>query len=460
MFPKEVYVARRERLTKVLADDFLLFLGNRNVAYNYLSNEYPFRQDSTFLYLFGIDEPDFAAVIDSGETTIYADDVTIDDIIWMGPQKSVSDKAAEAGIGKTAPRKSLAADVAKAIASGRKIHFVPPYRGETTLELSELTNIAPSAIAQNASTLLIDALIEMRSQKEPCEIAELERHTTVGNEMHLTAMRMALEGQSEKAIRAAIDDISLQSGCQVAFPTICTISGQTLHNHSYEGILKKNDLLLVDAGSDSPLHYATDNTRTTPVGGRFTQQQKEIYQIVLNANDVAREAMRPGVLYMNVHLAASRTIADGLIALGIMKGNAEDIVRRGAHAMFFPHGIGHMLGLDVHDMDSYGETRVGYDEEVRRSDQFGLSSLRLGRRLREGFIVTDEPGIYFIPQLIDKWQAEGKFKDVINYEKLKQYRNFGGIRIEDDILVTATGSRIIGNRLPATIDEVESVQKQ
>lgn len=458
MFSKEIYQSRRKRLGDAVNGEFLLFLGNRQSAFNYESNEYAFRQDSTFLYLFGIDEPDFAAVIADGVTTIYADDVTMDDIIWMGPQKSVADKAQEVGAEKSKQRKELATDVTKALAQGREIHFVPPYRGETIIELSDLLSIPTGKVKQSASRRLIDAMIALRSQKEQCEIEEIERHMTFGYNMHVTAMKMAIEGKTEQEIHAAIDYQSSLGGGQVAFPTICSVSGQTLHNHSYNGILKKGQLLLVDAGSDSPLHYATDNTRTTPVGGKFTQKQKEIYQIVLDANNAVLKSCAPGVKYLDMHLLAARTIAEGLIGVGIMKGSAEDIVARGAHAMFFPHGIGHMMGLDVHDMESYNELYVGYDEEVKRSTEFGLSALRLGRRLRPGFVVTDEPGIYFIPELMDKWEAEGKFKDLINYDILKQYREFGGIRLEDDILITDNGCRLLGKRIPITIEEVENIQ--
>lgn len=459
MFTKEVYINRRDKLSKAMNGEFLLFLGNRQAAFNYAANEYAFRQDSTFLYLFGIDEPDFAAVIADGKATIYADDVDMDDIIWMGPQRTVADKAAEVGISLTKARRALAADVAKALTKGQKVHYVPAYRGETTMELAELLSIPVAQVKENASRSLIDVMISLRSTKEQCEIEELECHMMVGYDMHVTAMKMAVEGETEKAIHAAVDYASMKGGGLVSFPTICSVSGQTLHNHSYNGVLKAGQLLLVDAGSESPLHYATDNTRTTPVNGRFTQQQKEIYQIVLNANDAVWKSMKPGVKYLDMHLLAARTIAEGLVSVGIMKGNVDDIVNVGAHAMFFPHGIGHMLGLDVHDMESYNDTLVGYDDEVKRSTQFGLSALRMGRRLQEGFVVTDEPGIYFIPELMDKWQAEGKFTDFINYELLKKYRTFGGIRLEDDILVTRDGARILGERIPITIDEVEAIQK-
>lgn len=459
MFAKEVYIQRREKASRAMEGELLLFVGNRQSAFNYASNEYAFRQDSTFLYLFGIDEPDYAAIIDGGETTIYADDVDMDDIIWMGPQISVSDKAAMVGIHKSKAHKELASDVAKAIAQGRKVHFIPPYRGETKLELAELTGIPAGKIAESVSEPLIKVLVALRSQKEPCEIEELERHQEIGYNMHVTAMKMAIEGRTEQEIHAAIDYQAMLGGASVSFPTICSISGQTLHNHSYNGILKAGKLLLVDAGSESKLHYATDNTRTTPVNGKFSQKQKEIYQIVLDANNAVLNAAKPEVKYLDMHLLAAKTIAEGLVGVGIMKGNIDDIVERGAHAMFFPHGIGHMMGLDVHDMENYGEKYVGYDEEVHRSSQFGLSALRLGRRLKPGFVVTDEPGIYFIPELIDKWEGEGKFKDIINYSLLKQYRDFGGIRLEDDILITSNGGRLLGKRIPITVEEVESIQK-
>lgn len=459
MFTTETYVRRRERLCSLMDNQFMLFLGNREAAFNYADNTYPFRQDSTFLYLFGIDQPNFAATIDaaSGNVVIYADDVTMDDIIWMGPQPSVAEMAQRVGVQATKPYSMLAADVKAAARSGRDVHFVPSYRGETVIELAELLETQPSKIKAMPSASLIHALIELRSVKEQCEIEELERHMAVGYNMHYAAMRMAKDGVSEKVVRAALEYESLKGGGQVSFASICSVHGETLHNHSYNNVLRTGNLLLIDAGSESPLHYATDNTRTTPVGHQFTDMQKPIYQTVLDASEAVAKAIAPGVPYRDVHMLAARTIASGLKAVGLMKGDVDEAVAAGAHALFFPHGIGHMLGLDVHDMENYNDTLVGYDDEIKRSTQFGLAALRMGRRLQEGFVVTNEPGIYFIPDLIDKWRAEKMHTDFICYDKLEAYRNFGGIRLEDDYLVTASGGRVLGERLPITIADVEAL---
>lgn len=456
MFTSETYIARRAKLCEKVGTGLMLFVGNVDIACNYKDNTYHFRQDSSFLYLFGLQIAGIAATLDAetGEAVLYMDELTMDDIIWMGPQESVSDQAAKVGVTKVLPKAKLA-DVISA-AKDREIHFVPTYHAETTIRIANLLGKSISEVENGASLKLIKALISMREIKEKCEIDELRKHMAVGRQMHMAAMAMAHEGRTESEIMAMLDRISLMNGQPVSFPTICSVHGETLHNHSYKNTLKKGQLLLVDAGSESPLCYATDHTRTSPVGGKFTNQQREIYQIVLDANNAVAAACEPGLTYREMHLMACRIIAGGLKELGIMKGDMDDAVMEGAHALFMPHGIGHMLGLDVHDMESYNDTLVGYDDETTRSTQFGLSALRLGKRLREGFVVTDEPGIYFIPALIDKWRAEGLFKDFINYDALEQYRSFGGIRLEDDLLITRHGCEILGERIPIEIDDVEN----
>ncbi len=458
MFSKEVYQQRRQRICELLPDSFLLFVGNAEEPFNYAGNTYSFRQDSTFLYLFGIDSPNYAATIDTatGNVTIYADDVTLDDTIWTGELPSVAVVASLVGVATTKPSSALAEDV-KCVMKYRRVHYVPASRASSVQKIASILGLQTAAVNEYVSEPLIKSLVSMRSVKEQCEIEELENYMRVGYDMHVSAMKMAREGNSEQVIRSVIDYMSLRNGGHVSFPTICTVHGEILHNSPTTQVLKNGDLLLVDAGSESPLHYATDNTRTTPVGGHFSQQQREIYNIVLNANNAVAAAVRPGVFYRDMHLLAMRTIVDGLSQLGIMKGNIDDAVANGAYALFCPHGVGHMLGLDVHDMEGYGENYVGYDEEVQRSTQFGFSALRMARRLQAGFIVTDEPGIYFIPALIDKWQAEGICKDFINYEKLHTYRNFGGIRLEDDLLITPNGGRVLGQRIPINPNEVESI---
>lgn len=459
MFSKETYISRRDRLSLLMPGSLMLFLGNDDAAFNYHDNQYRFRQDSTFLYLFGLDSTGLAATIDtvSGDTTIYADDLSMDDVVWTGPMPSVSERAAQVGVNHTRPSADLATVISRALASGRRVHFVPPYRGETTIRLSELLGITPAQVKASPSEELIRALIKLRSVKELCEIEDMDRQMAFGYNMHTAAMRMAREGVTENEVMSNVEFEALKGGGPISFPTICTTHGETLHNHGYIHTLEAGRLLLVDAGCESPNHYATDNTRTTPVGGRFTARQREVYQVVLDANDAVAAQSKPGVFYKDMHLLACRTIVEGLKAIGIMKGDTDEAVAEGAHALFMPHGIGHMLGLDVHDMESYGEDLVGYDDEVSRSSQFGLNALRLGRRLQEGFCVTDEPGIYFIPELIDRWKAANICTNFINYNRLETYKDFGGIRIEDDLLITKDGCRVMGDRrLPSTPDEVEA----
>jgi Xaa-Pro aminopeptidase len=457
MFSKQTYTHRRLQLKSSLKSGIILILGNNDAPMNYPSNTYPFRQDSTFLYFFGIDLQGLAGVIDidNHREIIFGDDYSIDDIIWMGQQTSLKEKSEKAGVGETFPFNQLHKTIEEAIKQGRKIHFTPPYRGGNIMLLADLLNIHHRKVNQHASSELTKACIQLRSIKEPCEIEEMERHMSTAYKMHTTAMQMARSGISEQVITGTIEGISISEGGMVSFPVICSVHGETLHNHYHGNIMKEGDLLLVDAGSESPLHYATDHTRTTPVSGKFSDVQRSIYQIVLDANNTARNATKPGVAYKDVHLLASRIIASGLKEMNLMKGDPDEAVRAGAHALFMPHGLGHMIGLDVHDMEDYDDTLVGYDEEVKRSSQFGLAALRLGRRLQPGFTITNEPGIYFIPALIDNWKSNRKFTDFINYEEVERFKNFGGIRLEDDILVTETSARILGERIPISIEDVE-----
>ncbi|MGQ1787008.1 MULTISPECIES: aminopeptidase P family protein [unclassified Saccharicrinis] len=459
MFTKETYINRRKRLKSKLNKGIALILGNVDASMNYPHNTYHFRQDSTFLYFFGLDYQGLAGVIDfdRGEEMIFGDDFTMDDIIWMGPQAKLTENAEKVGIFRTYPLSKLKEIVRAAVSSGRTVHFTPPYRGKNMITLGELLDVHPAKVEEKASTELIKACITLRSVKEPCEIEEMERHMATAYAMHTTAMKMALPGKTEQEVTGIIEGVSMSGGGMTSFPVICSVRGETLHNHYHGNTLKQGDLLLVDAGSESPLHYATDHTRTSPVGGRFTQKQREIYQIVVDTNNNALAATKPGVRYKDVHLLACKTIAAGLKEVGLMKGDMDEAVAQGAHALFMPHGLGHMIGLDVHDMEDYDQRLVGYNDEVQPSSQFGLSALRMGRRLEPNFVVTNEPGIYFIPALIDQWKAEGKFNDFINYEKLESYKSFGGIRLEDDVLVTETGSRILGERIPIDPEDVEQM---
>lgn len=459
MFPKNVYTERRSRLRSKICSGLALFVGNFEMPMNYRSNTYRFRQDSNFLYFFGINHPELVGVVDfdAGTDSIYGNDVDIEDIIWMGPQPSLKDQAGEVGVTSTHPLNELQAIVNSAIKQGRKIHFLPPYRHQNMLVISDLLGIATASLSRYVSVELIKAVVSLRSIKDAYEIAEIERACEVGYNMHVAAMRMCRPGIYEREIAGLIEGIALQGGGAVSFPVILSQHGEILHNHNHADALEAGRLMIVDAGAETSMGYASDFTRVTPVGGKFTDKQREIYEIVLAANNHAASLARPGVKYQEVHLAAAKVIAQGLIDLGIMKGNADEAVRNGAHALFFPHGLGHMMGLDVHDMEDLGEDYVGYDEETSRIDQFGTAYLRLGRRLEPGFVLTNEPGIYFIPALIAKWKSENINTAFINFGKAEEYLTFGGIRLEDDLLITDKGARILGKkRVPITIDEVEA----
>ena len=456
-FNTQTYQNRRNALKSHMTDGLILLLGNVDVPMNYRSNTYHFRQDSSFLYFLGIDQQGLAAVIDidSGTETLFGDDVTLDDIIWMGPQPLLKEKAEAVGVANTAPASKLVDTIKTAMAAGRQVHFLPPYRAENKLRLEQLLGIHPGDQAGKASVELIKAVVAIRSIKEEQEVAEIEKAIDTAWLMHTTAMKMAQPGVHEYEIAGAVEGIALAAGGTLSFPLILSKRGETLHNHYHGNRLEAGDLLLVDGGCELASHYATDHTRTTPVGGRFSQKQREIYQIVLDAEVKAIEAIRPGVPFKAIHLLAAEMVAQGLKELGLMKGDIPSAVVQGAHALFFPHGLGHMMGLDVHDMEDLGENYVGYDDEIKRSDLFGTGYLRLGRRLQTGFVLTVEPGIYFIPALIEKWAGEGKFAEFINYDKVREYIGFGGIRIEDDVLVTPDGFRLLGKPIPKTINEIE-----
>jgi Xaa-Pro aminopeptidase len=457
MFPKEVYLKRRERLRELVGDGLILIPGNDESAMNYRANTYHYRQDSSFLYFFGINRPGFCGTCDvgSGVDTLYGNDIEIDDIIWMGEQPTVKSLASEVAVGFTGTLEALGKALKSAIQAGRKIHILPPYRGDQVLSTAALLGVDCKKVQEFVSEELIHAVVKLRAVKDPYEIAEIEKAIEVAGAMHTTAMKMAFPGNFERELSGTIEGIALSHGGPVSFPVILSMDGQTLHNHDHSNELVKGRLVVCDAGAETPLCYASDITRTFPVGGRFSAKQKEIYNIVLSANTRTIEASVPGVTYREVHLMAAKIIAGGLKELGIMKGDMEEAVAAGAHALFFPHGLGHMMGLDVHDMEGLGENNVGYTRTLKRSDQFGLAYLRMGRELEPGFVITNEPGCYFIPALVAQWKREKKFEQFINYTAVESYLGFGGVRIEDDVLVTRTGSRVLGTPIPKTVEEVE-----
>jgi len=460
MFPAEVYIQRRKRLREIVGKGVVLFLGNKEVAMNYAANNYPFRQDSSFLYYFGLDMPGLAGMIDceQGGEILYGSDPTLEDIIWVGNQEPLQEKALRAGITLVKPLERLDGDVFRVIAHNREVHYLPPYREQRRLQLSYYDNLKFEEVDRKASEVLIRAVVTQRSVKDAFELEEMEKTMDlVTREAYEQAIKCIKPGSYEYQIAGVFEGSVLEANCRMAYPIICTINGQTLHNHYYDNKLKKGQLLLIDAGAESVRRYATDITRTYPAGGKFTSQQKDIYKIVLEAQLKSVQAIKPGKPYCEVHAIATTVIARGLKELGLMKGDVDDAVRHGAHALFFPHGIGHMIGLDVHDMEDVGEDYVGYDHEFKRSEQFGTAYLRLAKRLLEGNIVTVEPGIYFIDPLIDKWHSEGRYRDFINYQMVNKFRGFSGIRIEDNVVVTEKGYRIIGKPIPKGAEEVEKL---
>ncbi|KAF0141341.1 MAG: Xaa-Pro aminopeptidase [Stygiobacter sp.] len=457
MFNSKIYVSRRAELKKKLKSGLILFLGNNEAPMNYTDNTYSFRQDSTFLYYFGLDHAELAAVIDLDENkeTVYGNDFTIDDIVWMGPQPTIKQRAVKCGVKFTARASELETVCSNAIKQGRKIHFVPQYRHDNILKLHKLLGIAPKYVNEYASMLLIKAVAEQRQVKAPEEIAELEKAIEISYQMQTTAMRFAKPGMYERDVMGFIAGLAMSLGSGLGFPVIFSRHAETLHNHYYGNKLKAGDLVVNDSGAESLLHYASDITRTFPVSGKFTQRQKDVYEIVLISQLVSISEIKPKVTFKSVHLKCAEVMVDGLKALGLMKGNTKSAVEAGAHALFFPHGLGHLLGLDVHDMENYGENNFGYDEKLKRSTQFGLKSLRYAKPLVPGVVLTVEPGLYFIPTLIDKWQGEKKHADFINYDKVNEYRGFGGIRIEDDVVVLKNGSRVLGKPIPKAVEDVE-----
>ena len=457
MFNKDVYIERRKRLKEDLKSGLILFLGNEESPMNYADNIYPFRQDSSFLYFWGLDSPGLAGVIDidENEEIVYGYDFTVDDIVWMGPQETLAEKAKKTGALYSEPLEKLDKKLKEAVQKGRKIHYLPQYRADNILKIEHLLGIESSRVNDLASMELTKVVISQRSIKSAEEVEEIEKALDISYEMNAKAMEMTRPGIYEREVSGIVEGLVLSKGSRIAFPIIFSIHGETLHNHSHANLMQAGDILVLDSGAESPLHYASDITRTFPVSGKFSGIQKDIYNVVLSAQEKAIEMVHPGIRYKDIHLDASRVMAEGLKELGFMKGNVDDAVSAGAHALFFPHGLGHMLGLDVHDMENLGEDLVGYDSETKRSEQFGLAYLRLGKKLEPGFVLTVEPGIYFIPQLIDQWKAENKFKDFIDYDNVEKHKDFGGIRIEDDVLVTETDHRVLGKRIAKTVEEIE-----
>ncbi|UKJ08888.1 aminopeptidase P family protein [Solitalea lacus] len=459
MFNKETYIKRRNKLKEQVSSGVILLLGNDESSMNYADNTYHFRQDSSFLYFFGLDIPGLAAIIDieNDFEAIYGTELSIDDIVWMGPQDTLQQQALNySGIKNFHTKAELNKYISTIKEKKRRVHFLPPYRPENKIKLVELLDVKLDEIKDIISVNLIKAIIEQREIKSEEEIIEIEKAVGITNQMHLTAMKMAKPGITEAEIAAAVHQIPLAADCNIAFPIIATIRGEVLHNHHHKNILKEGQLFLLDAGAESKMHYAGDMSRTTPVSGTFTAQQKIIYDICLTAHEAALQKCGPGVKFKDVHFTAATSIAEGLKQIGLMKGDIKAAVEAGAHALFFQCGTGHMMGLDTHDMEDLGEQFVGYTaEEPKELLLFGLKSLRLGKVLKPGMVVTIEPGIYFIPELIKMWKEEKRFIEFINYDKVEEYIGFGGLRNEDDVLITEDGYRVFGGFVPKTTEDIE-----
>ncbi|MFW5656611.1 MAG: aminopeptidase P family protein [Bacteroidota bacterium] len=460
MFHSSIYQNRRKELMASIGPGIALIFGNKETPMNYPGNPYPFRQDSNFLYFFGVDQPGLVGILDadSGEEVILGNELDLDDIIWMGFHETIREKAHKAGIEKVTPAQELVTYINKAKENKRPIHFLPPYPHERRIKLAELLGVVPGAVEKEVSLPLIQAVAALRSRKIPEEIDQMEKTLSeVTHPMFVTAMRMADAGMTEFEIAGTLEGLALREDLRLAYPIICSVRGEVLHNHDHSNVLKSDQMLLVDAGSESPMHYATDITRTIPVNRRFAPRQKAVYEIVLQAQEAAINAIKPGVAFKDIHLLTCKVLTEGLKGLNLLKGNTDNIVEQGAHAMFLPHGLGHMIGLDVHDMEDLGEDNFAYTEEITRSAQFGTANLRLGRPLEEGYVVTVEPGLYFIPALVSQWKEKKMFAEYINYPEVEKFTGFGGVRIEDNILVTKDGYRILGKPIPKTVSEIESL---
>lgn len=461
MFDTATYIRRRNELKKLVKEGIIILFGNNESPANFPNNGYyPFRQDSSFLYYFGLQRDGLVGIIDidNDKDILVGNDIDIEDIVWYGSVESMTEMMQQCGAQETLPMKALKTICNEALSKHRKIHFLPPYRHDIKIQVFDLLGVHPIQQKEAASMELIKAVVKMRSVKEQQEIEELERAAVIGYKMHTTAMRLTKPGVTEKFVSGQVDGIAHSYGAMVSFPTIYTQHGEILHGAPSMNKLEEGRLVLCDAGGETLNNYCSDNTRTMPVNGKFTQRQLEIYSIVEACHDYTLELAKPGVKYADVHFAVCRLMFDRLKELGLAKGNTEEAVRAGAHAMFLPHGLGHMMGMDVHDMENLDQINVGFDEETRPNlEQFGTNCLRMGRRLEEGFVVTDEPGIYFIPALIDEWKAKKHCAEYLNFDKLETYKDFGGIRIEDDVLITKDGCRFIGkDRIPYHPKDVEA----
>ncbi len=461
MFSRETYSKRREKLKSKVAQGLLFFPGNPESSMNYKDNWYPFRQDSTFLYYTGINNiPNIYFLIDieNDVEIIFGDDPTPEQMVWTGAVQPLAELAEKSGIEQVKPLKELQEFLKVRKNKGQKIHYLPPYRGELIIQVSKFLDIPVEKVDENKSEILIRAVVEQRSKKSVEELTELEKAVNTTAEMHIHAIKNAVPGRSEKEIAGELQAIAIGGGGNISFPIILTKNGQYLHNHATQDIIEEGDIILCDCGAETSMNYAGDMTRTFPAGKTFSPLQKEVYNIVLNAHNTAISALKPGVSFKDIHILACTKLAEGLKNMGLMKGDVGEAVATGAHTLFFQCGLGHLMGMDVHDMENLGEQNVGYDENIKKSLQFGLKSLRLGKPLEAGFVLTVEPGIYFNPFLIDSWADQKKHADFVNYNEVKKFKGFGGIRVEEDLVITDSGSRLLGNPLAKTVEDIEKLK--
>ncbi len=461
LFSAKTYIDRRKQLKNTVDSGLILLLGNDEASMNYTDNHYRYRQDSSFLYYFGLNQPGLNALIDidNDQEIIFGDEFTLDDIIWIGQQETLQSKANKVGITKVNPSAHFESTIKVAQKSGKAIHYLPPYRHDNLLKLSQWLSTPTTQIKIGASVELIKAIVKQRSIKSAEEVVQMTEAVNITKEMHVNAMKSIAAGKYEYEVVSEIYRTAKANNSYLAYPAIFSINGQTLHSHYHGEIMKEGRLVLNDSGAENAMCYSGDITRTAPVSGVFTDKQKEIYNIVLEMEESSIQSLKPGIQYRDIHLASNKLMLNRLSELGLVKGDVNEMVSLGIGGLFMPHGLGHQIGMDVHDMEDLGEQFVGYRDGLSRSTQLGLKSLRLAKELEEGFVITVEPGLYFVPDLIEKWKAERKYTDFINYEKLKEYYDFGGVRIEDDILITASGPQVLGDRIPKTVDEVEETMR-
>lgn len=455
LFTPETYRDRRSQLMTKVGSGKLLLLGNEESSMNYGDNHYPFRQDSTFRYFFGLNQPGLTGLldIDQQEVILFGDDLSMDDIVWTGPQPSMTDLAASVGVSKVLPKRAITQHLTG------EVHFLPQYRERNTLKLAEWLNMRPEEAISGSSETLVRAVIELRSYKSDEEIVQLHDAVSITSAMHVEAMKVAKPGMVEREVVSRLHGVALSQGTGISFPPIVTINGQTLHNHYYGNTMSSGRLLLCDSGAENLAGYSGDMTRTFPVDKKFTTKQREVYEIVLQAIKTCADLSKPGIPYQQVHLSAAKVIVNGLKDLGLLKGDTDEAVAQGVHALFFPHGLGHMMGMDVHDMEDLGENLIGYTQEIPRSTQLGLSALRFGKQLEERFVITIEPGIYFIPQLFEQWRSSKQLADFINYDRVAEYQDLGGIRIENDYVIMSDGAQLLGKPAPMEVEEVEAIRQ-